>query len=77
MVSRILLCGVLLRGYFMQIFEDITVEDKFIIVLSFDELSKIKAEAQRSQRLITSIVLDILSFGLEHYKYTTKQCAQG
>lgn len=57
----------------MQIFEDVNVEGKYIVVFSFDEWSKIKIESKRTGRLITSIVLDVLTWGIEHYKYTAKK----
>lgn len=59
----------------MQMFDDIHVEGKYIIVLSFDEQEKIRIEADRTQRLITGIVLDVLSWGLENYQYTKKECS--
>jgi len=61
----------------MQIFEDIKVEGKYIIVLTFDEQNKVRLESQRTGRLITSIVWDVLTYGVEKYKYTKKEHAVG
>lgn len=61
---------------FMQIFEDIRVAGKYIVVFSFDEQEKIRIQADRTQRLITGIVLDVMSWGLENYPYTKKECSK-
>jgi len=59
----------------MQIFEDVNREDVFIVVFDFDDWSKIKLEAQRTGRLIKRIVLDVLTHGVEKYKYTKRENA--
>lgn len=60
----------------MQIFEDVDREDVFIVSFDFKDWSKIKTEAMRRGRLIPVIVLEVLTYGIERYKYTTKQNAQ-
>lgn len=59
----------------MQIFEDIKVAGKYIIVFDFDEYNKIVLESTRTGRLINDIVLAILSWGIRKYPYTSKQNA--
>jgi len=73
LVGRVLLCGVVLRGLSMQIFEDIKVEGKYIIVFDFDEWALIRLEALRSGRIITKIVESVLVYGVRHYKYSPKR----
>lgn len=77
MVSCCVFFSDTLRDSLMDIYEDVDVEGKYIIVFSFDEWDKIKIEAQRTQRLITGIVLDILTWGIENYPHTKKKYCIG
>lgn len=65
-----------LRGEIMLLLHTGTETGTFVIEFTFDEWSKILLEAQRSQRLITDIVTDILAWGVEHYKYTSRKDAR-
>lgn len=59
----------------MQVFEDVNREDVFIVSFDNSDWDKVRLEATRSGRLIPVVVLAILTYGIEHYKYTTKKDA--
>lgn len=61
----------MLKGNIMNIFEDVKVPGKYIVVFDFDEYSKIRLESTRTGRLISDIVAAILSWGLRKYHYTS------
>jgi len=57
----------------MQIFEDVNREDVFIVSFDNADWEAIKREALRTQRLLKVIVLEVLSYGVQHYPYTKKK----
>lgn len=59
----------------MQLFENPDREDCFLVSFDFEDWSKIKIEAKRTGRLIPAIVLDVLTCGLQRYKYTKAENA--
>lgn len=75
MVSRCVFFGNTLGDSLMQIFQDISRADVFIVVFQFDEWHKIRLESSRSGRLVEDIVKDVLAWGIEHYPYTKKECS--
>lgn len=60
----------------MQIRQYTNAPASFAVMFDFEDWSKIKLEAQRSQRLIPVIVSEILTYGIENYPFTDKQHAQ-
>ncbi|MBA7474029.1 hypothetical protein ES707_09376 [subsurface metagenome] len=59
----------------MIIVRDVKRTDRFFIVFSFSEMSKIILEGTRTQRLIEDVVSDVLHKGVEQYPYTAKKDA--
>lgn len=59
----------------MVIVRDVKHTDRFFIMLSFDEMSKIKIESMRTHRLMDDIVKDVLECGVQNYHYTKKEHA--
>lgn len=59
----------------MQVIRDDKHTHIIQVRFTTDEYRKIVLESTRTGRLVLDIVLAVLAWGLEHYKYTTKQNA--